>query len=303
MANFLKVIIFLAIVAGIGIYFFSHSSELFKGTPQEKIISAPSTKYVAPSGPNAPLGSNMTAPSTISSQSSQISDSQIPSGFTRGQLSSYFHKITISSAYTSSYSSYPSEIKLYSSLSKDEKINITGWRIKSNRGEIIIPKAVNVYEPSGFSPEEDIVLSANNYVNIYGNNSPISRNLRLNKCTGYLQNTYNFNPALPQNCPSISNSEISYLSGQCQTYISSLWGCKLPDVSFYNLLPGTNEGNTCRAFLNAINSAFCFQKHRSDSDFLSNEWRIWVNQNILDSQHDKVLLYDKQGLLVDQYIY
>jgi len=147
------------------------------------------------------------------------------------------------------------------------------------------------------------VVSGNNYVNIYSGFSPINRNLRLNKCTGYLENNFTFNPSLPQDCPSISRSEISYLSGQCQSYLLSLWGCKLPDYSFYNLLPGNDDGNNCRNFLNNINYTSCLQKHRSEADFMSNEWRVWINENILDSQHDRVLLFDTQGQLVDQYTY
>jgi hypothetical protein len=188
-------------------------------------------------------------------------------------------------------------------LSKGEVINITGWRLRSNKGEIIIPQAVNIYEPSGFAPQEDIVLSTNSNVNIYSNQSPISRNLRINKCIGYLENTVDFNPPLPQNCPSISRSGIAYLSGQCQSYIFSLGGCKLPEVSFYNSLPGTDEGNACRQFLSTINHSTCFQKHRFDSDFLSNEWWVWANQNILDPQHDRLRFFDKQGLLADEYVY
>lgn len=284
------------IVVGIGIYFFGQAPKIFQGTPKEKIL--PSTqKFIS-----TPTPTFSTAPQTPP-QAPTIPDYLIPSGFTRDQLSSYFQKIRISSAYASSYGGYPSEIKLYSYLSNDEKVDITGWRIKAYRGEIIIPQAVNIYEPAGLAPQEDIVLSANNYVSIYSTNSPISRNFRLNKCTGYLENIYDFNPALPQNCPSVSRSEISYLSGGCQSYILSLSACSVPNSSFYNLLPGNVEGNTCRLFLDTISPNSCFQKHRSDSDFLSNEWRVWTGQNILDLQHDTVQLFDKQGLLVDEYIY
>ena len=294
MGNLIKIIFFLIIIIGIGVYFFSQSPKIFQSTPGEK-TSAPTQTYIAP-----PSVDSYFPPSD---STSQISDYSIPAGFTRGQLSSYFKKVSISSAYASSYSGSPSEIRLYSNLSGSEKIDITGWRIKTNHGEIIIPRAVNIYEPSGFAPEQDIVLSANNYVSIYSNTSPISRNLRLNKCTGYLEDIYDFNPQLPQDCPSVSRSEASYLSGQCQTYIFSLWGCKLPEVSFYNSLPGTNEGNACRAFLDTINPSTCFQKHRSDIDFLSNEWRVWANQSILDLQHDQVQLFDSKGFLVDEYKY
>lgn len=311
MPNFIKIILFLIIVVGIGIYFFVQSPEIFKmpsfksDTILKNIFpktSAPKNSYVPSYYPSYSPTFSPASSSTISGEPT-IPDNLIPSGFTREQLSPYFKKVKISSAYASSWSAAPSQISLISSLKKGETINITGWKIKSNRREIIIPQAVDIYEPSGFWPQEDVVVSENSSVNIYSNKSPLNRNLRLNKCTGYLEESYDFNPSLPQNCPSIPRSEIIYLSGECQSYILSLWGCKLPEVSFYNTLLGSDEGNACRQFLNTINPGACFKKHRFDSDFLSNEWRIWIDQNILDSQHDRLWLLDKNGLLADEYIY
>ena len=306
MANFIKIIFFLVIVGGIAIYFFSQSPKIFQGTPQEKVstpsqtsVSSPQAPYISPSFPPS------SPPSSPASQA--IPDYLIPSGFSRGQLSPYFGKMRISVQYNSFYTYNPSEFKVYSGLSNDEKVNVTGWRIRTNHGEIIIPQAINVYEPSGLAPQGDIVLSANNYVSTYISNSPINRNFRLNKCIGYLQNDYIFFPSLPQNCPTPSRSDISYLSGQCQSYVLSLWGCKVPDKSFgsfYTLIGGSSKGDVdCRAFLDTINQKGCFQKHRLDDDFLSNDWRVWIRQYILDSQHDRVLLFDKQGLLVGEYTY
>ncbi len=314
MTNFIKIILFLIVVVGIGVYFFVQSPEIFKmpsfkDDSLKKIFSklpAPKTNSYPPSYPSSPSPSysptfSTDFASTISGEQT-IPDNLIPSGFTREQLSPYFKKVKISSAYVSSWITAPSQISLSFSL-KGETINITGWRLKSNRGEMIIPQAINIYDPSGFLPQEDIAVSENSSVNIYSNKSPINGNLRLNKCTGYLEESYDFNPSLPQNCPSIPRSEIVYLSGECQSYILSLWGCKLPETSFYNTLLGSDQGNACRAFLNTISHGSCFQKHRYDLDFLSNEWRIWMDQDILDLKHDRLWLLDKNGLLVDEYIY
>src|SRR4030042_5494805 len=246
MAKFLKIIFFVIIVAGIGIYFLRNSD--FKGLPREKVQTpiSGSKSYIFPTGgtsvTGAPAPVTVTSPTTgISSVQAEIPDNLIPAGYTRDQLSPYFNKITISSAYAPSYGNYPSQIKIYSSLAKGETANVTGWRVKTKPAEFLIPQAVNIYDFSGLASQQDIILSSGSYVNIYSNKSPINRNLRLNKCTGYLENNYNFNPALPQNCPSIPRSEISHLSGQCQSYVISLWGCKEPEVSFYNSLPGNEQ--------------------------------------------------------------
>ena len=148
--------------------------------------SAPKSSYSPSYSPTFPA---VPAP-TISGEQT-IPDYLIPSGFNRGQLSPYFGKINISASYAYNYIN-PSEIKLSSSLSNNEKVNITGWRIKTNYGEIIIPQAINVYDPSWLSLQEDIILSTNNYVNIYLSINPINKNFRLNKCMGYLQNDYIF---------------------------------------------------------------------------------------------------------------
>lgn len=299
MGNFIKIVFFLIIIIVAGIYFSIYAPKFFKSVVSNKIFLKPAAQIPKAPAPS-PVSPTPTVP-TISAEPA-IPDYLIPSGFTREQLSPYFKKVKISSAYASFWSAV-SQIRLSFYSSKEETINISGWRLKSNKKEITIPQAINVYDPFGFALQEDIVLSNNNYVNIYSNKSPLNKNLRLNKCTGYLENIYDFNPALPKNCPSISRSEIVYLSGECQSYILSLWGCKLPETSFYNTLLGSDSGNACRAFLNTISHGSCFQKHRYDSDFLSNEWRIWMNWNILDQQHDRLWLLDKNGLLVDEYIY
>lgn len=297
MANFIKIIFFLIIVGGIAIYFLSQSPKIFQGAPQEK-VSAPTQTSISPTP----------SPSITSLPSSQtIPDYLIPSDFTRSQLSPYFGKTRISAQYNSFYTYYPSQFTIFGGLSSNEKLNVTNWKIKTNHGEIVVPQAINVYDHSGVSPQGDIVLSANDYVNVYIGNSPIYRNFRLNKCIGYLGNDYVFFPPLPQNCPTPSRSSISYLSGKCQAYVTSLWGCKVPEKtsdSFYASIGGSSiDEVNCRAFLDTINQDSCFKKHRWDDDFLSNEWRVWINSYTLDSQHERILLFDKQGLLVDEYTY
>lgn len=199
------------------------------------------------------------------------------------------------------------DIRLYARLDVgDQPVNITGWKVKSNRLEFIIPQAVEIYQPSGVQTDSDIVLNTNNYVSIYSGTSANNKNMRLNKCSGYLENNFDFTPLLPQNCPTVYKNryEITHLSGQCQTYLFSLGSCKPIDIAFYNSLTGTSEGNDCRAYLNTVGTyGSCFEKYKRDKDFLSNEWKIWVGENILDSQHDRVNLFDKDGLLVSDYVY
>lgn len=306
-----KIILFIVIVGGI-IFFVIAAPKFFEDYDLKKGLNATSTEKIVSSAQKATIKAAPSAQSSIATPSSsgkkEISDSRIPSGFSREQLSPFFEKIRIASASFSTGYNKPSIIRLYSRLeSGDSPIDITGWRLKSNRSEFIIPKAVEIYKPSGANEEKNIILLSNNYVNIYSTTSVINKNFRLNKCAGYLENSFDFNPSLPQSCPMVYRSryEIAYLSGQCQTYLFSLGGCKAVDYSFYNsLLTGTSEGNVCRAFLNTVGTyGNCFEKYSQDKDFLSSEWRLWVNNDILDSQHDRLNLFDNNGLLVSDYVY
>jgi hypothetical protein len=227
-----------------------------------------------------------------------------PAGFTVNDLSPYYGQVKIGSVYYGSSWGY-SQFTLSAGYSLTKPIDITGWHLKSNAGYVLVPTAVSNYNPGGTSPSADIVLNSNQHVNFYSNVSPLVTNLRMNKCIGYLNNTYKFNPPMPNNCPSLySRSEISSFSGACQNLIISLWSCSTPDPDDLNKLSAYSD-QACKNF---INSRFsyngCYNYHKNDADFLSNEWRVWLSGLLnFDPSHDKIDLFDRSGLLVDEYIY
>lgn len=327
MSKFVKTFIFILVVAVAVIYFAARGFTSFNtNKPQEKVSEPPVITYVAPTDSFWPIVSNISNQiktvatnagstetktyKTISytykgvSTQQKISGYAIPNGYTYSQISPFFQKIRISEVYSSAYSVYPSQIKLASYFTqKSQRIDITGWKIKSNKNEIIIPQAVNLYDLLGYAVDSDIILEPNSYVNIYSNTSAVNKNLRLNKCMGYLENDFAFMPSLERGCPAISRASIAYLSGTCQSYILSLNSCQIPSIATYNSFPGGDDGNKCRAFLSNLNYTSCVKEHRNDIDFYLNDWRVWANRQILDPQHDTVSLFDSTGLLVDQYIY
>ncbi|MEK7546733.1 MAG: hypothetical protein AAB536_00925 [Patescibacteria group bacterium] len=227
-----------------------------------------------------------------------INLSQIPAGFLLREISPCFGKIGISASpgYPGSYS----QITLYSYLpSSAGTLNITGWLMKGNRGSQYVPQAVNVYDPSGLSSQSDIYVKNGDTVKIYSNQSAIGVNLRLNKCIGYLANANKFNPPLYMNCPYVNRSDIINFSGQCQNYVLSLASCQMPAPN--PPIPQTDY--SCRAYLDNLNYGGCFANHRNDNDFLSNQWVAWSGSQFLDFQHDRLLLFDRSGLLVAEYTY
>jgi hypothetical protein len=263
------------------------SSTLSPGGNTAYLTAAPSP---APSGGQAAQNATATIPA-----------SEIPAGFTLAQLSPYFKKITFNGAWAGSGSSY-GEISLSSyGLGASDTVDITGWQIKTNNSGEYIPQAINLYDPSGLTAPSDILLGQDQYVYLYSSQGPF--NLRLNECIGYIANSNKFDPELPDSCPYIDPTAISAMgfTGACENYIYSLGSCQIPDL---NSIQIPENDAACRDYLeNNFNYKACFDAHAGDADFLSNQWWIWMGSSPLDPYHDVVNLFDKNGLLVDQYSY
>jgi hypothetical protein len=180
-------------------------------------------------------------------------------------------------------------------------VDITGWQIKTNKGGEYIPQAINFYDPSGLTAPSDVMIQQNQSVYIYSSSGPF--NLRLNKCIGYIGNSNKFKPSLPANCPYTDQSAISKMgfTGACENYIDSLGSCSQPNLNS-SQVPQTDYA--CRDYLeDHFNYKSCVADHATDSDFLSNQWWIWMGSSPLDQYHDTMNLFDKSGLLVAQYSY
>lgn len=190
------------------------------------------------------------------------------------------------------------EFSLYANLAGNESVNITGWTVKSNDGSFSIPQAQEVYSFGG--AESNINLQPGDKVNFYPTNG-LKGNFRLNKCMGYLEEISPFSPSLPKACPYVSRSEITNFSGACQEYVLSLRSCQEPSAN----PPVPITDSACRDFLRKFNYIGCVEKYGKDKDFSSNDWRVWIgNQlNIFDPLHDKVQLLDRSGKVVDEYTY
>lgn len=279
-------------------------SSWFHGTSNSSWFSVSVTSPHVAQGPSGISPSTGTGSSVITSASSTtggapaIDPSQIPAGYTLAQLSPYFHQIRLGSISAGTSYSY-GEIMLYSYLNSGERVDITGWQIKTDNGGEYIPGAIALYDPSGLTPASDIVLKNGDVVTLYSSSGPF--NLRLNKCVGYLAHMGNFNPGLPQTCPYIDRSAIQNFTGACQNYIESLGGCASPNM---NNIPVPRTDYACYDYLqNNFNYKSCFEAHAGDSDFLSNQVWVWMGSNVVDQYHDNVQLLDRNGKLVDLYSY
>jgi hypothetical protein len=303
-------ILFLVLVLGGVIYVF-RSGVVGKGISElSGAFHASSSSFnltLAPSSPMPPVSPTFiyqSSTSTISSATptSTINPADIPAGFTATQLSSYFHAVRfggMSPASPYSYGSY-GQITLYASFAQGaEPIDVTGWKITSNRGGEYLPQAINLYDPSGLTPPGDIMFASGQSLYIYSSPGPF--NVRLNECIGYIAAQNKFTPALPQTCPYVDRSGISSFTGACQNFIQTIGNCQVPDLNNPQI---PSNDYACRDYIkDNFNYRACYNAHVADANFLSNQWWIWMGSSPLDPYHDNVYLYDRNGLLVDMYTY
>ncbi len=230
---------------------------------------------------------------------------RIPEGFSVDDLSPYFEKVTVSSVSRTgrlfSSSLRYSEVRLSVNLSRGEEVNITGWKVKSNKNSFLIPQAASDYRPSGYFPR-DILAKSGDRLSIFSHSAPFDINLRLNKCAGYIRG---FTPEMPRACPRPDRSGIYSFTGQCQSYLLSLGTCEVPLAN----PPVPHSDTACLDYLGDLNYAGCYEDHHLEPGFFLSEWRVWLTKpfqpqvNIFDPLHDRVLLFDREGKLADEYIY
>ncbi len=215
----------------------------------------------------------------------------------RAILSPYMSQVKFITA-RSGY--FPNRIMEVILRNDGDDVNISGWKISGTKGVFGIPKAIRVLNPDfPLNIPEDLILKNRESVKILGQISPISANFLLNKCSGYLNNVYNFNPELPNNCFRIEDSELSNFTYNCREYISRLSRCQSPDPNILNKFTGDSA---CREFAyQRLNYRGCFYHYYQTNDFFDNQWYIYSTTDFLNKDHDDLELRDKEGLLVDRY--
>lgn len=208
--------------------------------------------------------------------------------------------VKISGLQATSYYS-PSMITLSVQPKYGEKINMTGWKIKARKGEIIIPKGIEKYQ--SYRDSKDIILKDYAIIYIINDLNPLGKgkNFCLNKCFGYIKNYHKFYPSFYTYCPKPKLQDITELNPYCQEFILRLSNCEIPDYSNNMKISLDSQ---CTSYLrDNFNYSACFKKYSNDEDFLKNYWYIYVGTDIVHELHDTVYLYDQTGLLVDKHTY
>lgn len=186
----------------------------------------------------------------------------------------------------------------------DQPVNVTGWSIASRRSSVTIPRAYNI--PEIDAVEQDIILPAGGQVNILTGTPAYQKNFRENDCTGYLNEFYEFTPSLSNSCadsrPNRGELLARGFNGECIEVIEDVPACRVPRGPFQAGVIGSE----CIDYMNRnLNYAGCVANFRDRRDFLGDTWRVSLRRpsKLFDPLHDRVVLRDRQGLLVDEFEY
>jgi len=254
---------------------------------------------------NKPLAASVSKPTQSNNPSpSQVKNETIKETSTQRQettdISPYYGKVKISSIRAET-NYHPSLITLSIRVYSGDKINITGWRVKTRKGKITISQAIEKYQSS--FPLKDIIIEESSTIYLIAGSNPLglNKNFRANKCFGYLANSRDFYPSIYTYCSGPKLEDVSHLNPICQEFILRSYGCKMPEYSKYFEISTDQE---CVSYIiDYFTYNACFKRCSKDDNFLKNYWYVYLNENIVEPLHDTIYLYDHNGLIVDKYMY
>jgi hypothetical protein len=223
-----------------------------------------------------------------------------PEDFEVSDLSPYFDRVRIASVRRPDRYGIGGEFTVRADASVGSGVDVTGWTIASYRGSIVIFGAGAAIGPVNHAR---IVIRPNTQGVFYAVWSSFVKNVELNACTGYLNERYALSPKLPNNCPRPTRSELVNFPGDCQNFINSLSSCETANPTELNQF-SVSRDVACRAFIDTLTYDGCVRRYGDLSNFYSYGWRVWMGTELkFDPFHDRLLLFDATGKLVDEYVY
>lgn len=191
-----------------------------------------------------------------------------------------------------------------------ELVNVTGWMLRSTKTgrQASIGKAVllpSSYAATAVKGEDPIVLRPGDKAIVATAHSPIGNSFLINKCIGHFNQYQTFNPYLNQSCPALRDEPMpaapNALNDACLNYINSWPTCgnqlrNLPERLSHECQEWIIEHATYNS---------CVKLHQPDTDFFSNEWRVFLNrtETLWKTQREVIQLLDADGKVVDQVSY
>lgn len=186
-----------------------------------------------------------------------------------------------------------------------DTVDISGWSVedKKHKAKYNISDVYEIPAHPHFNYKSPISLPPGGRITIYSGKSPLGGGFRLNKCSGYLNSSYDFKKqSLSRSCPVIQSDteEIESLGDYCNKVISKTQRCSEPN---YNDILLSNE---CREYLReSFGYAKCVEQNKDEYDFFSNEWRVYLKaqEDLWNDKRGTIVLRDQNGLAVSTYSY
>ena len=180
---------------------------------------------------------------------------------------------------------------------------LDGWTIENVGGNrLVIPRALTL--PGSDTTPATSKLAEGDEIILVSGRSTHGLSFRENICTGYFAEFHSFTPSLSESCPEFSRDELfkAGLNSACVEVIDDTRRCRQARIGFEE----SAAGNECVAFVGAhLNYAGCLKDHRGDADFFSPRWRVFLDrrETLWNPKHDRLILRDKDGLVIDEYSY
>ncbi len=189
-------------------------------------------------------------------------------------------------------------------------INVTGYQLQGLFSYATIGLGYDLYQPSTGAAPTNIYFRSGDHAILTSGHSPFNASIRVNKCSGYLQNDYHLYPALNLNCPRpadwVDPVRLYQENQTCVNYIKQINYCGTINLA---VLPDTLS-SSCRQLLVStvvpdLNYQGCVEHHKYDKDFFKNEWRIFLGSSasLWRDRNDSIGLYDRLGNLVSSLKY
>ena len=183
-------------------------------------------------------------------------------------------------------------------------LDVSGWRIGTERESELIPKALNI--PELDVTERDIILPLGGDVVMVSGTPSYQKNFRENQCVGYFNQAHSFTPSLSNACVDDNPNRAVLLemglNGACIDAIHGISACRTPIGPFF--VDAIKEA--CIEYMNQnLNYVGCVRNFRDTRLFFRDTWRVKLGRSrkLFDPLHDTVLLHDENGLIVDRFEY
>ena len=187
-------------------------------------------------------------------------------------------------------------------------INITDWKVfdRERRISYSIPKAAVIAGArDGLGNSEDLFVQAGDSIIVTSGGSPTGGSFLINKCSGYKTQFKQFVPSIKTSCPKPIDDletfrEVSVRDNKCYEFVDELRVCET-----VTKIPAGVTRQCVRFIENKITEKGCVEAHKNDSDFLTSEWRVFLDSDkeLWDDEEGVLYLLDESGKLVSSFVY